>query len=538
MMVAPLRAPRLSGDVAEPAGLDLVDEAADGDVLDPGMGPNALDLGAQVRLEVRERVERDIEIGAGLGCDLEPHPLIVERQHAAARVLHDDDLVGAEQMLADHERADRVVSSQAAGVPDDVSVARSQSEHLLDRKPRVHARDDGKPPRRRPWKRGSIEPACVPPVRGQGTGELTRRWRGHGIVGHPDGMVSRRRRQVTAGYPVGMSVIPDRFQAFVAERRGDDAVQRGLRSFAAADLPEGELDVRIDWSSVNYKDALATIVDGKVARIDPLIPGIDLAGEVVASRDPVFSPGDAILAHGYDLGVARHGGFGEYTRLPAGYAVPLATGLTPREAMAIGTAGFTAAMSVAALEERGLRPGDGPVLVTGASGGVGSNAVAILASRGHEVWAATGKGDEEPRLRSLGASGIVPRDEVTAESPRPLESARWAGAVDAVGGATLPYVLRTLRPGATVASSGNAGGPLLRTTVLPFILRGVALVGMDSSAVPIEARRALWARLGSDLRPNALGDGITEVTLETLEPALDGILAGAARGRWIVRVSS
>jgi putative YhdH/YhfP family quinone oxidoreductase len=176
------------------------------------------------------------------------------------------------------------------------------------------------------------------------------------------------------------------------------------------------------------------------------------------------------------------------------------------------------------------------VLVTGASGGVGSSAVAILAARGHEVWAATGKADEEQRLRALGAAGIVPRDEVTAESPRPLESARWAGAVDGVGGATLPYVLRTLRQGAAVASSGNAGGFALNTTVLPFILRGVALLGMDSSAVPIDERRALWGRLAGELRPNALGEGVTEVTLDTLEPALDGILAGAARGRWVVRI--
>jgi acrylyl-CoA reductase (NADPH) len=334
-----------------------------------------------------------------------------------------------------------------------------------------------------------------------------------------------------------VTAIPATFRAFVAERHDDDRIDRGVREFAATDLPAGEVEVRIDWSSVNYKDALATIAGGKVARISPIIPGIDLAGEVIASDDPVFRPGQAILAHGYDIGVARHGGFGEFTRLPGSYVVPLPKGLSARDAMAIGTAGFTAALSVVALEGRGLHPGDGPVLVTGASGGVGSTAVAILASRGHEVWAATGKADEEPRLRSLGASGILTRDEVTAESPRPLESARWAGAVDTVGGATLPYVLRTLRPGAAVASSGNAGGPQLQTTVLPFILRGVALLGMDSAAMPIEERRALWVRIAGDLRPRNLGDGITEVTLETLESALEGILAGAARGRWVVRVA-
>ena len=334
-----------------------------------------------------------------------------------------------------------------------------------------------------------------------------------------------------------MTAIPETFRAYVAERAADERVERGVReAFPAAELPEGDVEVRVDWSSVNYKDALATIAEGKVARINPIIPGIDLAGEVVASTDPSFEAGDSVLAHGYDLGVARHGGYAQFTRLPAGYVVPLPGGLSAREAMAVGTAGFTAAMSVAALEARGLQPGDGPVIVTGASGGVGSTAVGILAGRGHEVWAATGKPDEEERLRGLGAAGIVPRDECVAASPRPLESGRWAGAVDTVGAATLPYVLRTLRPGAAVASSGNAGGARLETTVLPFILRGVAMLGMDSVAMPIEERRALWGRIASDLRPNGLGTGVTEVTLDTLESALDGILAGRARGRWVVRV--
>jgi putative YhdH/YhfP family quinone oxidoreductase len=332
------------------------------------------------------------------------------------------------------------------------------------------------------------------------------------------------------------SAIPESFPAFVAARRGE-GVERGVRPFAAADLPPGDVTVRVEWSSVNYKDALATIAGGKVARIDPIVPGIDLAGEVVTSSSSSFRPGDRVIAHGYELGVSRHGGYSAYQRVPADWVVPLPAGLTTREAMAIGTAGFTAAMSVTALEDRGLSPDDGPVLVTGATGGVGSTAVAILAELGYEVWAATGKEHEEGYLRGLGAVGIVPRAECTAETSRPLESERWAGAVDAVGGATLPYVLRTLRHGAAVAASGNAGGPALVTTVFPFILRGVALLGMDSAAMPIAARRRLWDRLATDLRPRDLAGSATEVTLDTLQPALDGILAGAARGRWIVRIA-
>jgi acrylyl-CoA reductase (NADPH) len=329
--------------------------------------------------------------------------------------------------------------------------------------------------------------------------------------------------------------IPATFRAYVAEKVGD-GVARGVRDFAAADLPPGEVEIRVAWSSVNYKDGLATRADGKVARINPLIPGIDLAGEVVASTDRSIEPGTAVLAHGYELGVSRHGGFSEYQRVPAGWLVPLAPGLTPREAMAIGTAGFTAAMSVVALEDRGLQPESGPVLVTGASGGVGGTALAILAERGYEVWAVTGKEDEVPRLRILGASGILGRDEVTATG-RPLESERWAGAVDAVGGATLPYILRTLQTGAAVAASGNAGGAKLETTVFPFILRGVALLGMDSVLVPIARRRELWDRLATDLRPRELGVHVTEVGLDQLDDALDGIVAGTARGRWLVRIA-
>jgi putative YhdH/YhfP family quinone oxidoreductase len=348
-----------------------------------------------------------------------------------------------------------------------------------------------------------------------------------------------------------MTAIPATFRAFVATQEaasagdggalgaGDAAnlvVTRGVRTFAEVDLPAGEVEVRVGWSSVNYKDGLATIPNGKVARINPLIPGIDLAGEVIASDDPTMPVGAHVLAHGHDLGVARHGGYAEYQRVPAGWVVPLPGGLTPRLAMAVGTAGFTAALSVVRMEERGLRPSNGPVLVTGASGGVGSNAVGILAGRGYEVWAATGKADEAERLRGIGAAGILARDDVTAGSARPLESERWAGAVDCVGGSTLPYILRTLRRGGTVAASGNTGGPAFATTVFPFILRSVALVGIDSAVVPIAERRAVWERIATDLRPRGLGDALTEVSLDSLPGALDAILAGRARGRWIVRI--
>ena len=332
-----------------------------------------------------------------------------------------------------------------------------------------------------------------------------------------------------------MPHVRERFAAYVVDRPEGGPFTRGVREVRLDELPPGTLTVAVEWSSVNFKDGLAAREDGKVARSYPLIPGIDLAGEVVASEDPAFPARTRVVAIGHDLGVARHGGFAEQERVPSEWAAIVPEGLTTRDTMAIGTAGFTAAMSVAALESHGLAPDAGPVLVTGASGGVGTTAVGILAARGYEVWAATGKPDEQERLRSIGAAGFLSREDVTGPG-RPLDTARWAGAVDTVGGPTLPYVLRTLRPGAAVASSGNAGGPELATTVFPFILRGVSMLGMNSVPVPAADRRALWRRLATDLRPRGLGEGLTEVTLDTLEPALDGIVAGQARGRWLVRI--
>ena len=235
-----------------------------------------------------------------------------------------------------------------------------------------------------------------------------------------------------------MSALPDSFRALVAEKQDDD-VARGLQDLRADDLPDGDIVVRVDWSSVNYKDALAVSPKGRVAQISPLVPGVDLAGTVVGGD----GEGSEVIVHGHDLGVAHHGGFAEYARVPGEWVVPLPDGLSTRQAMALGTAGFTAALSVQRLEEHGVEPGDGPVLVLGASGGVGSTAVGILAARGFEVVAATGKPDEADWLRELGASDVLSREETSEESKKPMESERWAAVVDPVGGKALAYALRT-----------------------------------------------------------------------------------------------
>ena len=326
------------------------------------------------------------------------------------------------------------------------------------------------------------------------------------------------------------------FRALVVEKAGVDtaiAVQR----WTLDQLLPGEVTIQVEYSSVNYKDALASRVDGKVARRYPLILGIDLAGLVISSGDDRFQIGQRVLAHGWDLGVAHHGGMAEFARVPAAWVVPLPHGLTTRQAMAIGTAGFTAALSIERLEYLGLRPESGPVLVTGASGGVGSTAVAILAKRGYQVAASTGSLAAHDYLRTLGAQEILDRAETSAASERPLERARWAGAVDPVGGATLSYLLRTMVPRASIALSGNTGGGAVSTTVFPFILRGVNLLGIDSATYPQDLRSELWKRLAGDLRPPFLEDMIArEVTLENVPPVLEDILKGQVSGRTIVRV--
>jgi acrylyl-CoA reductase (NADPH) len=334
--------------------------------------------------------------------------------------------------------------------------------------------------------------------------------------------------------------IPASFPAFVATKEtdaeGKSTVTRGVGSLNAADLPEGEVTVRVHWSSVNYKDALATLADGGVARISPMVAGIDLAGEVVHSENPAFTVGQQVIAHGYDIGVARHGAYAHYCRVLASQVLPLPAGLSARDAMIIGTGGFTAAESIHALETRGLTPSAGPVLVTGATGGVGSMAVSMLSGRGYTVAASTGKASEHEFLTSLGATEILDRSETSAESTRPLEKERWAAVVDCVGGSTLAYALRTTRYGGAVAASGLTGGVSLPTTVLPFILRGVALLGIDSVQLDMATRAAVWTRCGTDLRPKQLDQIGVEIGLDELDSALRNIRAGGARGRYVVRL--
>ncbi len=331
--------------------------------------------------------------------------------------------------------------------------------------------------------------------------------------------------------------MPTSFRAFVVNKT-DEGFTAGFKELTLDDLPAGEVLIKVAYSSVNYKDGLASIPEGKVARSYPLVPGIDLSGVVVESSDARFQPGDEVLATGYDLGMQHDGGFCAYARLKAEWIVPLPAGLTLKEAMALGTAGFTAALAVHQLELNGLKPARGPVLITGATGGVGSMAICILSTLGYEVAASTGKETEHAYLKSLGASTILSRQETSAESNRPLEKERWAGSIDAVGGSTLAYLLRTTRYAGSIAACGNTGGPNVATSVFPFILRAVNLLGIDSGNCPMELRRQLWQRLASDYKPAALLDSIGhEIPLEELPSALARILQGGVRGRTIVSIT-
>ena len=328
----------------------------------------------------------------------------------------------------------------------------------------------------------------------------------------------------------------DTFQALVAHQDGD-RITATVETLRPDDLPPGEVTIRVHYSSVNFKDALALTPGGGVVRDYPIVPGIDLTGEVVESQSPDLAVGDTVVAHGYQIGTGHHGGYAEYARLPADQVVRL-DGLSAHDAAAIGTAGFTAAMSVQALLDWGVQPGAGAVVVTGATGGVGSISVDLLAGAGFHVAASTGKAEAEQRLKDLGAAEVIGRLPADPDAkPRPLAKARWAAGVDCVGGATLADVLSAVDYGGAVACSGLTGGTALHTTVMPFILRGVALLGMDSVQMPIGPRRELWARLGDSLRPRHLDAISTDVDLKDVVAVLDQVRAGAFSGRAVVRVA-
>jgi len=330
----------------------------------------------------------------------------------------------------------------------------------------------------------------------------------------------------------------EQFKALVLDQDDGD-VHASIKELSPDALPAGDVTVAVAYSSLNYKDGLAVTGQGKIVRAYPMVPGIDLAGTVAESRSPDYKPGDEVVLTGWGVGERHWGGYAELARVKSEWLVPLPAGLSLRQAMGLGTAGFTAMLAVLALEENGLRPGtagERPVIVTGAAGGVGSVAVALLARLGYTVAASTGRPDLHDYLKGLGANQLVERATLAAPSSRPLESEHWASAIDTVGSATLASLLRTTAYGGSVAACGLAGGSDLPTTVLPFILRGVNLLGIDSVLCPPERRRAAWERLARDLPAGAL-ERITQVAPLADVPRLAGeILQGRVRGRVVVDV--
>lgn len=329
------------------------------------------------------------------------------------------------------------------------------------------------------------------------------------------------------------------FNALILDKSDDDVITASVRGMERDRLPAGEVLVSVAYSSLNYKDGLAVTGKGKIIRGEfPFVPGVDLAGEVIASESRDYQPGDEVIVTGWGIGERTWGGFSQEARVKAGWIVPLPEGLGMKEAMIAGTAGYTAMLSVMALEEHGVSPEKGVVVVTGASGGAGSFAVALLAAKGYQVAASTGSEASHAYLRALGAKQILPRSEFGNGPNSPVESARWAGAIDAVGGATLATLIAQTQRHGSIASYGNAGGHELNTTVYPFILRGVNLLGIDSNTCPFERRKAAWDRLANDLAPETLASICAGVIgLEEISSKSEAIVSGAVEGRLVVDVN-
>jgi putative YhdH/YhfP family quinone oxidoreductase len=330
----------------------------------------------------------------------------------------------------------------------------------------------------------------------------------------------------------------ERFKAYRLSETPDKKIDARFVECALDDLDPGEVVVRVAYSDVNYKDALAATGKGKILRRASCIGGIDLAGTVVSSSDPRFAKGDAVLAVGFDLGVAHHGGYAQYARVPAAWVTRLPQGMTPWEAMAFGTAGFTAGIAIERMEHNGLAPANGPVVVSGATGGVGSIALAGLAKRGYHVVALTGKESEAEWLKKLGAKEVLLRRTLNLEKIRPLDKATWAGAVDNLGGEVLAWMCSTMKVNGVIASIGLAASPSLNTTVMPFILRGASLLGINSTDSPSpELRERVWRRLASDLKPPLLKEMARTLAFRDLPGVFDDFIHSRVSRRVVVDLS-
>ncbi len=328
------------------------------------------------------------------------------------------------------------------------------------------------------------------------------------------------------------------FNALMVRKNDEGKTSAQVEQIAVSDLPEGDVLVAVEYTTVNYKDGLCIGPGGGLVRHYPHVPGIDFAGTVEESTDPRYKAGDKVVLTGWRVGEAHWGGYAQKARVKADWLVPLPDGLDTRQAMAVGTAGFTAMLAVMALEDHGLKTGSGPVLVTGAAGGVGSVATAILAAKGYEVAAVTGRPEAAEYLQSLGASQIVAREELNETTKRPLEAETWAGCIDAVGGDMLARVLGQMKYGASVSAVGLAGGMALPATVIPFLLRGVNLLGIDSVMQPYANRQRAWARIAADLPMGKLEAMIQPATLADLPELGRAILKGQIKGRVVVDVNS